>query len=202
MTRFRLRDADRTLKTFLTAFLVVLTAGYAVGLIFAHRTTATHPAGIATQFLGSAGDTAAEEIRYEKSAAEMFVFLHNHILSLSLIFLALGGVFFFSSIASPRVKGILMVEPFAAIVTTFGGIALIRFVSPGFSWLVLASGVTLVLAYATMATLILIELWWPRLSQVAIPAPEEYLEVSAEQGDSTWKNRTPHRSRKNRSSKH
>ena len=44
--------------------------------------------------------------------------------------------------------------------TTFGGIALVRFVSPLYSWLVLASGLSLFLCYVAMVILIVKELWF------------------------------------------
>ena len=162
---FRLRDADTTLRLFLTAFLVVLSIGYAIGLFFVEHTTSLSSQGIQEQFLGSANLETIQEMQYAKSANEMYVFLHNHILSLSLVFFALGGIFYFSSLVSDGVKKFLIVEPFIAVVTTFGGIVLIRFVSPLFSWLVLLSGVSLFVCYCVMGYLILRELWFPGQKQ-------------------------------------
>jgi hypothetical protein len=51
-----------------------------------------------------------------------------------------------------------MVEPLAAVATTFGGIWLMRFVSPLFSYLVLLSGLTMGLCYLAMVALLLAEL--------------------------------------------
>lgn len=154
---FRLRDADTTLRLFITTFLVVLTMGYLIGLFFVEHTSSMSSVGIQEQFRGTAENAA--EIKYEKSVNEMYVFLHNHILSLSLVFLSLGGIFYFSSIVSEGVKRFLMVEPLIAIVTTFGGIALVRFVSPMLSWLVMISGASLFICYVVMVFLILKELW-------------------------------------------
>jgi len=162
---FRLRDADTTLRLFLTAFLVVLSIGYAIGLFFVEHATSISSQGVQEQFLGSDNTGMLEDMRYAKSAHEMYVFLHNHVLSLSLVFFALGCVFYFSSIVSGGVKTFLMVEPFVAVATTFGGIALIRFVSPLFSWLVFVSGVSLFVCYCVMGYLILRELWFPRHKQ-------------------------------------
>jgi ABC-type polysaccharide/polyol phosphate export permease len=85
--------------------------------------------------------------------------MHNHILSLSVVFCIVGGIFFFSSLVSERTKRFLMIEPLAAIVTTFGGMALVRYVSPDFSWLVIVSGASLFLCYGIMVGLMLYELW-------------------------------------------
>lgn len=155
----RLRDANPTLRLFLTAFFIVLTIGYGVGLLFVEHTTSLTLQGVREQFLGNEGSGSTEELRFAKSAHEMFVFMHNHILSLSVVFCIVGGIFFFSSLVSERTKRFLMIEPLAAIVTTFGGMALVRYVSPDFSWLVIVSGASLFLCYGIMVGLMLYELW-------------------------------------------
>lgn len=160
--RFRLRDADATLRVFLTMVLLVITVGYGVGLMFVEHTTALNIRGIEEQFLGNEQSISQQEIRYAKSAHEMFVFMHNHILSLGLVFFVVGGVFWFSSLVSTKTKTLLMVEPLVAILTTFGGMALVRYVSPVFSWLVLISGISLAVCYTAMVTLIVRELWFER----------------------------------------
>ena len=157
--RWRLKDADVTLKLFITAFLVLLTTGYVIGLAFVDHTTSGTPTGLEEEFRGMSDSAHAVELKYAKSADEMYIFLHNHILSLSLIFFAVGGLFYFSSKVSRGVKGFLVVEPFIAIATTFGGIWMMRFVAESFSWLVLISGVSMVGCYAAMVILILAELW-------------------------------------------
>ncbi|MBI1807769.1 MAG: hypothetical protein HYR76_12035 [Ignavibacteria bacterium] len=156
-THWRLCNADSTLRLFITTFLILLTSGYAIGLLFVDHTTSGTPRGLAEQYRGSPENTA--EIKYAKSIDEMYMFLHNHVLSLSLVFFTVGGLFYFSSIVGHAVKKFLMVEPIIAIATTFGGIWLMRFVSELFSWLVIISGVTMVGCFLIMITLILWELW-------------------------------------------
>lgn len=158
----RLRDADASLRIFLTMVLLVITAGYAVGLLFVEHTTALSVRGIEEQFLGNEEAVTEQDIRYAKSAHEMFVFMHNHILSLGVVFFVVGGIFWCSSLVLNRTKTVLMVEPLVAILTTFGGMALVRYVSPVFSWLVLISGLSLAVCYAAMVTLIVRELWFER----------------------------------------
>ena len=159
--KFRLQDAEMTVKVFLTAFIFVLTVGYAVGLLFVEHTTAMSPAGVGSEFAGSEGMSAAGEMHFAKSPYEMFVFIHNHVISLSVVFFCLGSIFFFSSLVSDRLKRFLMIEPLIAIVTTFGGIALVRFVAGEFVWVVLISGVSLGLCYLLVIAIILYELWIP-----------------------------------------
>ncbi len=162
MTTFHLRNADPTLRLFITAFLLVLTAGYAIGLFFVDHTTSFTSQGIQEQLLGNENSAIQPEIKYAKSVNDMFIFIHNHVLSLALVFFAVGSIFYFSSIVSERVKCFLMVEPLVAIVTTLGGIVLVRYVSPHFSWLVIISGASLFLCYAVMLVLIIKELWFTR----------------------------------------
>ena len=158
LSQFRLRDADRTLRLFITAFLILLTAGYATGLRFVHHTTGNTAQGLSEEYRGTPENTQTTEIKYAKTADEMYVLVHNHIISLALVFLAVGGIFYFSSV-SQRFKEFLIVEPFAAIATTFGGIFLTRFVSEYFSWLVLVSGISMAFCFFVMVFLILKELW-------------------------------------------
>ena len=159
LSQWRLRGADAAMRNFITAFLLLLSTGYIVGILFVdHRTQGTSR-GLIEEYRGTPEVSRAAELKYAKSVDEMYIFLHNHILSLSVVFFAVGGIFYFSSLTSPGVKHFLIVEPFAAIATTFGGIWLMRFVAPQFSWLVLISGISMVGCYAIMVFLILWELW-------------------------------------------
>ncbi|MBM2841909.1 MAG: hypothetical protein HW412_2437 [Bacteroidetes bacterium] len=159
---FRLRDADRSLKLFITTFLIVLTIGYMIGLAFVDHMTSLNSTGIQQQFLGNEGLEDQQEFKYAKSANEMFIFMHNHILSLALVFFAVGGILYFTSVLSEKVKVFLLLEPLVAVVTTFAGIALVRYVSPSFSWLVLISGISLFACYVLMVLVIFKELWFVR----------------------------------------
>ena len=156
---YKLGDADSGVRWMITCFLGVLTAAYAVGLLYVDHTTAMTPQGVGEQFLGTPDAKFIAAQKFAKSPGEMFTFLHNHLFSLSLMFLALGALVHGTSILRPAWKRALMIEPFAALVTTFGGIILVRYVSPVFSWLVILSGITLVAAYVLSVFVILAELW-------------------------------------------
>jgi hypothetical protein len=150
---------DPTLRLFLTTFVLVLSIGYGVGLFFVEHTTSFSPEGVREEFAGSRESNAGPELKFAKSTREMYVFVHNHVLSLTMVFFCLGTIFYFSSIVSPRFKKFLLVEPLIAIVTTFGGIALVRLVAEEFTWLVIISGISLFFCFSAMAMLILKELW-------------------------------------------
>ena len=156
---WHLRDADRTMRLFLTAFLIVLTVGYTIGLLFVDHTTSGTTQGLSEHFRGTPENSDSAELKYAKSPDEMYIFLHNHILSLSLVFVAVGAIFYFHSMRPGLLKDLLIIEPFVAIITTFGGIWMMRFVSEYFNWLVLVSGISMVGCYIIMVTLILKELW-------------------------------------------
>jgi hypothetical protein len=155
---WRLRDADRPLRLFLTAFLVVATAGYGIGLAFVNHATSGTPTGLSSEFRGDDGGTSSAELKFEKSPREMYTFIHNHVFSLAVLFFCVGAIFSFSS-AGPGLKTFLLVEPFVAIATTFGGIWLMRFASAGYSWLVIISGLSMATCYGIMVFLIVWELW-------------------------------------------
>ena len=159
---YRLRDADRGLRWMITLFLVVLSAGYAVGLLFVDHTTAMSSPGVREQFLGTPEGGQPAEIRYAKSPVEMFTFIHNHVFSMALLFFILGVLVHGTSVFSPVWTRVLMIEPLIAIATTFGGIALVRYASPLFSWLVILSGVSLAGAYILGVYAILTEMWGRR----------------------------------------
>ncbi|MDI6802778.1 MAG: hypothetical protein QME58_02890 [Bacteroidota bacterium] len=162
LNNFSLRQSDFNLKILITAFLILLTFGYSIGLLLVEHKTALTPSGITEEYKGTNEDSQAEVIKYSRSKNEMYIFLHNHITSLSVIFFVIGFIFYFSSIASNQLKTFLILEPFMSIAITFSGIWLLWETSQLFSWLVLISGILMGLSYAAMVILILIELWIPK----------------------------------------
>jgi hypothetical protein len=156
---WRLRDADTSLRLFVTAFLLLLTIGYVIGLAFVDHTSSGTRQGLVEEYRGTPENAPSAELKYAKSPDEMYIFLHNHILSLALVFFAVGGIFYFTSTPSGFFKDFLIIEPFIGIATTFGGLWLMRYVSGQFSWLVLISGVSMACCYLLMVLLILKELW-------------------------------------------
>ena len=158
---YRLRDADAGLRWMITLFLTVVSTGYAVGLLYVDHTSAMSANGVREQFLGTPSGVVATEVRYAKSPGEMFTFIHNHVFSMALLFFMLALLLHGTGVFSPAWKRFLMIEPFVAIVTTFGGIALVRYVSPLFSWLVLLSGVSLAGVYVLSVSAIMAEMWRP-----------------------------------------
>ena len=83
--RWRLRDADMSLRLFITGFLLLLTIGYGIGLFFVDHSTGGTAKGLADAYRGTSENSQAIELKYAKTTDEMYIFLHNHVLSLSKI---------------------------------------------------------------------------------------------------------------------
>ena len=144
------------LKLLLLLTVVNLTVGVGIGLYYVANTTELTSAGTTEHFSGSEIDAEFDiPEKYPKPVPELLITTHNHILSLTLIFLVIGGIFYFNSTITGGLKTILIAEPFISILITFGGIWLIRFVHPAFSYLVIISGILMYGCYFIMAGVLL-----------------------------------------------
>jgi hypothetical protein len=150
-----LRDLPRDAKVLVTAFLVVLTIGYSSGLAYVFATTRMAPRGIGSHYAGSEDET---EMKFPKGPIELVQTTHNHVLSLSLLFGVLGALLLGARIPS-RLRRALIIESFAAILTTFSALWLVRYVSRAFSWLALASGLAMAISFYAMVGILLFEVW-------------------------------------------
>lgn len=142
-------------------FLVVfnITAGLSVGLYYVANTTHLSPAGTSEHFSGSKIEDEFDiPEKYPKPLSELLTTTHNHIISMTFIFLIIGGIFYFNSLITGIWKTLLIAEPFFSILITFGGIWLIRFVHSGFAYLVIPSGILMYSCYFIMAGVLLFEL--------------------------------------------
>ncbi len=165
MTPFVLRDLSRDAKVLVTAFLVVLTLGYSTGLAYVFATTRMAPGGIGAHYAGSDDET---EMKFPKSPIELIQTTHNHVLSLSLLFGALGALLLAARMSS-RLRRALIIESFAAIVTTFSSLWLVRYVSRAFAWLLLASGIAMALSFYAIVGILLVEVWGRRGPSPQVP---------------------------------
>ena len=122
-------------------------------------TTQYSPSGTSEHFAGSMiSDDFDIPDKYPKPFSELLNTTHTHVLSMTFIFIITGGIFFFNSIITGSIKTFLIVEPFISIIVTFGGIWLVRFIHPGFSYLVILSGILMYLSFIIMASTIFYEL--------------------------------------------
>lgn len=160
MNKF-LYQLDSNLKNYLALFIVVLTIGILVGLIYLNFTTGMSPAGTTERWNGSTTKSEMDfEIaeNYPKSISEMLVTTHTHIISFALIFGIVGFIFNFNSIVKGYWKKFLMLEPMISIPVTFSSIWLMRFVHESFVYLAILSAVLMYTSYFIVVGVSLYEL--------------------------------------------
>ena len=136
----------REVKGLILAFIVCQSIGFYTSIRFVNDTTDANPQGIEERYLGNEADEAATVMKFKKSKGEVMTMVHNHRLSLSVIFFLLGGLVATTNI-NKKLKSFLMIEPFVSILCTFGGI---YFMWTGIVWMkyvIMVSGVLMTLAF-------------------------------------------------------
>ncbi len=139
------------------AFVIVLSIGYFTGLLFVRQTDSVRPDGMVENYLGNEEIENTKVMKFEKGEREMLTILHTHILSISFIFFLLGGLVAITSLPK-KLKTFLMVEPFASIILTFGGI---YFMWKGVIWMkyvVMISGMLMTAVFILSAGAVLFQL--------------------------------------------
>lgn len=147
----------KELKLLIAVFLVVLSIGFFTGLLFVGETSSTNPNGIEEHYLGNETNENAEIMKFKKSDREMLTLVHNHILSMSLIFFLVGLILSTTQL-NKNFKRFLMVEPFVSVLLTFGGIYMLW---KGFLWMkyiVMVSGILMTLTFSVSVLIILWQL--------------------------------------------
>lgn len=147
----------RELKLLIGAFIIVLSIGFYTGLLFVGETSSANPNGIEEQYLGNEADEDAKVMHFKKSDQEMLILVHNHILSMSIIFFLVGMLVAITKL-NKKLKLFLMIEPFLSVVLTFGGLYLLW---SGFLWMkyvVMISGILMTLTYSLSIIVILKQL--------------------------------------------
>ena len=154
-----LYQLPKGIKLLLILTVLNLTVGVGIGLYYVANTTHLSPEGTTEQFRGSEVDNNFDiPEKFPKPISELLTTTHNHIISMTFIFFIMGGIFYFNSIITGFWKTFFLAEPFISIITTFGGIWLIRFVHPAFAYLVMVSGILMYLSFFLMAGVLLYEL--------------------------------------------
>ena len=145
----------RTLGRWIT---IVQLVGYTTSLVFVWHTTRLVPAGVATRYRGANPEATAGAMQFAKSLGEMLTITHTHLLSMAAIFVLTGlGVALCASVPE-RWKRFLIAEPFGALLVSFSAMWLMRYVAPGFSWLLEASSFLLAVTFYVQSYLILRDL--------------------------------------------
>ena len=148
----------KEIKILIASFLVVLSVGYYSGLLFVNDTTEMDSDGIEMQYLGNESDEDAKVMKFKKSGREILTLVHNHILSLSIIFFLLSGLLATTSV-NQKVKRFLMIEPFVSILLTFGGIYVMWLGVTWFKYVVMVSGMLMTLSFVLASILVFTQLF-------------------------------------------
>ena len=148
-----IHQLPRELKITILIFISTLSIGFYSGLSFVRTTTAMEPKGIETHYLGNENDENAQIMKFKKNEQQMLTVVHNHILSLSVIFFLLAVILSITSIPK-RVKYFLMIEPFVSVFLTFGGLYMLWSGISWFKYVVIISGTFMTLSFMISTILI------------------------------------------------
>ena len=145
----------KEIKVLIGAFIIVLSIGFYTGLLFVGETSSANPNGIEEQYLGNEHDEDAEIMRFKKSDQEMLTLVHNHILSMAIIFFLVGGLVSITKL-NKKLKLFLIIEPFVSVVLTFGGLYLLWSGMLWMKYIVMFSGILMTVTY-TVSTIIILK---------------------------------------------
>ena len=152
----------KELKLLIATFIIVLSVGFYTGLLFVGETSSANPDGIEEQYLGNEDDVEARVMKFKKNEQQMLTLVHGHILSMSIIFF-LTGLILVTTRLNLKLKLFLIIEPFASVILTFGGL---YFLWKGILWIkyiVMFSGVLMTVCYSMAVIIILKQLFKSRV---------------------------------------
>lgn len=152
-----IHNFPKEIKALIIAFLIILSIGFFTGLLFVNDTTQMGSEGIETQYLGNEADEDATVMKFKKSHREVLTLVHNHILSLSVVFFFVSLILSTTSI-NKRFKKFLMIEPFISLLLTFGGIYILWTGVLWFKYIIMVSGILMTFSYAAAVIIILQQL--------------------------------------------
>ena len=154
-----LNQLSSNVRYFLLVFIVCLTIGFTVGLVYVWKTTSMSPAGASEHYSGSvvSGDLDIPE-KYPKSVESMLLTTHTHVISFAMIFLVLGGIFSLNSLIKGSLKTFVIIEPFITVLGTFGSIWGMRYLSSVYSYLSIICGVMTYFTFYFMVGVVLYDL--------------------------------------------
>lgn len=147
----------KELKLLIGAFIIVLSIGFYTGLLFVGETSSANPNGIEEQYLGNEADENATVMHFKKSDKEMLTLVHNHILSMSIIFFLVGLLVAITKL-NKKLKLFLMIEPFISVILTFGGLYLLWHEVLWMKYIVMFSGILMTLSFTVSVIIILKQL--------------------------------------------
>lgn len=152
----KLSQLSKSAKALIVAFLLTLSFGFYTGLLFINENTSSTFNGIEEHYMGNEDDENAEVMKFQKSKKDIVTMVHNHVLSMSVIFFLLGGLLLLTNLNS-LLKKILIVEPFVSLLLTFGGIWIMWSGILWFKYIIMVSGILMTATYTTSVAIILFQ---------------------------------------------
>ncbi len=151
----------KEIKLLIGAFIIVLSIGFYTGLLFVGETSSANPNGIEEQYLGNEDDENATIMRFKKSDKEMLTLVHNHILSMAIIFFLVGLLVSVTKLNN-KFKLFLIIEPFVSVILTFGGLYLLWTGILWMKYIVVFSGILMTLTFSLSVLIVLKQLFQKR----------------------------------------
>ena len=148
----------KEIKLLIGAFVILLSIGFYTGLLFVGETSSANPNGIEEHYLGNEDDENADVMRFKKSDQEMLTLVHNHILSMSIIFFLVGGLVSITKL-NRKLKLFLIIEPFVSVLLTFGGLYLLWIGVLWMKYIVMFSGFLMTITFTTSTVIIFKQLF-------------------------------------------
>jgi len=155
----RLVDLPQNIKYFLAAFLLLMSLGVTLGLVYVYETTEMTSGGTEEHYTGSAlNDDIDIPEKYPKELESMLLTTHTHLISFSFIFFFLGLIFYMNSTITGGWKTFIIIEPFISVLITFGSIWGVRYSSLIYSNYIILFGILTYLSFYLMVAMSLYEL--------------------------------------------
>lgn len=152
-----LQKLPKHAKLFLSIFVLVLSFGYGVGVLYISKTSGISIQTIQENYLGNEDQIEAKEMKFKKPEKAILTLVHGHVISFALIFGIIGFMLLFSSYPKPVLR-LLTIEPQISVITTFGGIWLIWVGIHWFKYVVMVSGLLMHISFTLISILLLLDL--------------------------------------------
>jgi len=161
MKEIYLFQLNRSFRIFLTIFLIVLSVGVSLGLVFLFHTTSFNKS-VVTERLIETQNNVEEDFGINesksKSDGELLMTTHNHIIGFSFIFFFVGTIFYFNSIIRGFWKLVLIIDPLISTLISFGSMWAVRLWGEGFIYVTIISAIIMYLSYFIMVSVSIFEL--------------------------------------------
>ncbi len=148
----------RQLKILIGAFVIVLSLGFTTGLLFVGETSSMNPEGIEEHYLGNEDKPDISVMKFRKNEREMLTLVHDHILSLSIVFFLVGLLLSLTDLHS-GLKLFLMIEPLVSVLLTFGGLYLMWLGVSWMKYIVFISGTLMAVSFYTAVSIVFFQLF-------------------------------------------